>query len=170
MIKGYLRMIILKELMRGDKSGYELMKAVAQCYNTKPSSGSIYPLLTTLLESKFVTSYEEGRKKKYCITPKGKAEIKKILEEKEKMMLKHIELVQICNSITRGKDCASPSKVVHALRSKEDVVVRNLPLWIELKETMMRLIVSSYSKEKERKARDVLWTTIEKLKKIEKQN
>ena len=58
---------ILLELKNGSKHGYEISKL------TGLPMGSIYDHLAELLEGKFIEYKEEGRRKVYSLTKKGKA-------------------------------------------------------------------------------------------------
>jgi DNA-binding PadR family transcriptional regulator len=75
LLKSRLAFIVLSELIDGEKSGYELMGAINEKSGWKPSAGSVYPLLKSLLSDGLVDVREDtfGRRiKYYSITPKGK--------------------------------------------------------------------------------------------------
>lgn len=72
MIRGYLKLIVLKSLGEGPKSGYSLMKHVHQSTGSKPSSGSMYPLLENLRADKLVATKGVGRTTEYSLTQQGK--------------------------------------------------------------------------------------------------
>ena len=48
MLRGFLRIVVLKALAESPKSGYALMKYIEERIGSKPSSGSMYPLLDKL--------------------------------------------------------------------------------------------------------------------------
>ena len=48
MLRGFLKIVVLKALAESPKSGYSLMKFIEERVGSKPSSGSMYPLLDSL--------------------------------------------------------------------------------------------------------------------------
>ncbi len=71
-----LRSLIFQHLSEKPQSGYALIQSIEQATGWKPSYGSIYPQLEQLHEEKLVTFKEEGKKKTYTLTKKGKEEAK----------------------------------------------------------------------------------------------
>ena len=69
--RSYIKMSVLYRLKSESLSGYDLMKKIGMIEGKKPSAGYMYPLLQELLEKKFVSLKEQGRKKNYMITKKG---------------------------------------------------------------------------------------------------
>jgi len=80
-MRGYLKLIVLTAISKKERSGYDLMKYIEQETGTKPSSGSIYPVLDSLAAEGLICSIQKDRKKSYHITFKGKGYLKKILLE-----------------------------------------------------------------------------------------
>lgn len=84
LISGSMSMLILRLLDEKDMYGYEMIEALrAKSQNVfELKAGTLYPLLHTLEEKQFVTSYEQevlGKVRKYySITKDGRAH----LEEK----------------------------------------------------------------------------------------
>ena len=81
MYKGNLKHIVLKALSHEDMSGYKLMKFLEETTGKKPSSGSIYPLLDDMKKEHLVSVKQDGRRKIYSLTKKGKDEIKDSLKK-----------------------------------------------------------------------------------------
>lgn len=67
-----LRPIILQHLACTPRSGYGLIKDIEAATGWKPSYGSIYPQLDQLRAEGLITFFEEGRKKVYSLTARGK--------------------------------------------------------------------------------------------------
>lgn len=71
--RGFLKTYLLEILSEGPIHGYALRERV---YNItgfwKPSPGTIYPLLNSLVEDGHVKVYSSGRRKEYKLTAKGK--------------------------------------------------------------------------------------------------
>ena len=70
--------LVLSVLQEKPMHGYEIMKALEERFQGfyKPSAGSIYPALKSLLAKGYVTVTGEERRKTYRITPKGRAYLK----------------------------------------------------------------------------------------------
>ena len=84
MIRGYLRVIVLKSLNKGEKTGYGLMKCIEEETGRKPSFGSIYPMLEHLTDEKLVVFKEENKKKIYTLTSAGKKQLNCVTEKKRR--------------------------------------------------------------------------------------
>ena len=65
MIRGHLKIFVLKLLNEESKSGYKLMDEIEEILGKRPSSGSMYPLLENLTSENFVVSKKEGKTKSY---------------------------------------------------------------------------------------------------------
>jgi len=87
-LKRNLKMVILTILLDGPMHGYEISRVIAERSHGyyRPSAGSLYPALRSLLESGCIKSRSEGRRKMYQITPKGRRMIEGHKEEIEKCM------------------------------------------------------------------------------------
>jgi DNA-binding PadR family transcriptional regulator len=73
MRRGEVRFVILELLAEGPKHGYELISAIEERRNVRPSAGSIYPTLQLLEDGGFVTSEQIDGKRVYTITDAGRA-------------------------------------------------------------------------------------------------
>ena len=75
--QGDLRLIALALIAEQPRHGYEIIKVLedktAGWYS--PSPGIVYPTLTYLEETGYVTAQAEGAKKLYSITPQGRAHL-----------------------------------------------------------------------------------------------
>jgi formylmethanofuran dehydrogenase subunit E len=76
---------MLKILSTGNFSGYQIIKRVEVLIGTKPSTGSVYPLLKSMQNQGWIIGNKTGKKTIYELTPKG-AEI----VHKHDMMKNHI--------------------------------------------------------------------------------
>jgi formylmethanofuran dehydrogenase subunit E len=84
-MRGYLKWMVLRLLSSRDMSGYDLMKELGVGLGSKPSPGSMYPLLESMMNDELATVKVDGRKKVYKITVKGKVEFKDMVKQKEKI-------------------------------------------------------------------------------------
>jgi DNA-binding PadR family transcriptional regulator len=73
MRRGEVRFVLLDLLAEGPKHGYELISAIEERRNVRPSAGSIYPTLQLLEDGGFVTSEQVDGKRIYTITDAGRA-------------------------------------------------------------------------------------------------
>jgi DNA-binding PadR family transcriptional regulator len=86
--KGFLRYCVLKLLSEKPMSGSEIMQEIEKqtegCW--KPSSGSVYPLLTWLQDKGYTKEAPEQETgiKRYTLTEKGKAFFEEHLERRRK--------------------------------------------------------------------------------------
>ncbi|MFH1589481.1 MAG: PadR family transcriptional regulator [archaeon] len=99
MMRGYLKTLTLKALEESPKTGYALVKDITEHTGTKPSFGSIYPLLENLLKCGCVTFKEKDKKKTYSITKQGKNELEELLNNKNKMLEKMEEGMKVFESM-----------------------------------------------------------------------
>jgi len=75
-MRGFLSFIVLRLISKQHLSGEDLRKELEKRKGSKPSPGTIYPVLKALSEHKWIEEIQDGGKeKKYKITPKGKKEL-----------------------------------------------------------------------------------------------
>jgi len=73
MLKGLLKMSMLKIISENKSTGYEIIKKVTELTGEKPSTGSIYPLLKSMQTKGLIIGTTENGKTTYEITPSGQA-------------------------------------------------------------------------------------------------
>lgn len=103
MIRGNLITIILTELNGSSQTGYGLMKNLKEKLGKAPSPGSVYPVLSELLEKGYVLLKEEGRKKEYRISAKGKKLLTQKIQEKEQILEQIIDIIKNANCKESGE-------------------------------------------------------------------
>ncbi len=75
-MRGFLSFIVLRLISKKNMSGEDIRQEIKRRRGTKPSSGTIYPVLKSLNESGFIQEIKDGGKeKKYKLTKKGKKEL-----------------------------------------------------------------------------------------------
>ena len=88
MLKGLLKMSMLKIISENKATGYQIIKKVNQLTGEKPSTGSIYPLLKSMECKGWITGTTTNGKTTYEITQSGKvvmqahSSMKEIYEQK----------------------------------------------------------------------------------------
>ncbi len=75
-MKGFLSFLVLKLISNRNMSGDEVREEIKIRKGTRPSPGTIYPVLKSLSQSGFIEEIKSsGKIKKYKITKKGRKEI-----------------------------------------------------------------------------------------------
>lgn len=76
-MRGFLSFRVLKIISKKNMSGEDIRQEIKKRKGSKPSPGTIYPVLKSLNESGFIEEVKDGGKeKKYKLTKKGQKEIK----------------------------------------------------------------------------------------------
>ena len=75
MAKGYLKFMMLKIISDGDVTGYQIIKRVEETVGSKPSTGSVYPLLKTMEKDGWIKGSSEDGKTIYKVTEAGRAQL-----------------------------------------------------------------------------------------------
>ncbi|RLI74145.1 hypothetical protein DRO97_06285 [Archaeoglobales archaeon] len=160
-IKGILKLLILKELEKSDATGYDLIKKISIKTSKKPSPGSVYPLLKELTNSGFLSVRDEGKKKIYSISEKGKKILKEISTQEKEAILRKIDVLKESGII--GED--EVNEVFQLINFKRE-------LWIKLFElrnwTQFLRTISRASENSKDEVERILDEMIEKLEKIKR--
>jgi DNA-binding PadR family transcriptional regulator len=72
MLQGLLKMWMLKIISEGEVTGYQIIKKVTELTGTKPSTGSVYPLLKSMQNKGWITGKKAKGKTTYKISESGK--------------------------------------------------------------------------------------------------
>src|SRR3989338_4373561 len=76
-MKGFLSFLVLHLINRQDMSGEDIRQEIEKRKGTKPSPGTIYPVLKSLNESGWIAEVQDsGKEKKYHLTENGKKELR----------------------------------------------------------------------------------------------
>ncbi len=75
-MRGFLSFLILWILSIRPMSGSEMASEIEKRKGIKPNPGTIYPALAELTEKKAIAFKNQGKKKVYTLTPKGKEMLK----------------------------------------------------------------------------------------------
>ena len=76
-MRGFLSFIVLKLISKKNMSGDDIREELKRRKGTRPSPGTIYPVLKALSESGFIEEIKSsGKIKKYRLTKKGQKELK----------------------------------------------------------------------------------------------
>ncbi len=154
MSKGYLKLLVLKELNEAPASGYTIMKKLEKFEGRRPSPGSIYPLLNELLSKKLVKINQEGRKKIYSLTKKGKTSIDRLLTEKEGSILHNMQVCRTIGTILGKKRKAKP-RIENIFRGNS-TVLKNISILMDVKNNIVHALNSVDTKEEQKKLNEIL--------------
>ena len=76
-MRGFLSFIVLKLISSKSMSGEEIREELKRRKGTKPSPGTVYPVLKSLSEGGLIKEIKsKGKTKKYKLTPQGQKELK----------------------------------------------------------------------------------------------
>lgn len=132
--QGDLRFLVLALIEKEPRHGYEIIKHVEDATGGlyAPSPGIIYPTLTYLEEAGYVVAEAEGNKKRYAITPEGRAYLdeNRSLAEAITGRLAHLgEKARHRHEKTGGRGdegVALPRSVDAAMLNLREVIARKL--------------------------------------------
>lgn len=75
-MKGFLAFMVLRLISRKNLSGEEIREEIKKRKGSRPSPGTVYPVLKYLNKSGFIEEIKhKGKIKRYKITKKGKKEL-----------------------------------------------------------------------------------------------
>lgn len=165
MYKGSLKLIVLKELSRKSMNGYMLMSSIAEISGKRPSSGSIYPLLSEMRKKGLVSVKSEKRSKVYSLTKEGRAEFKRFSEHIEDVHKRMGSMIKIFSSI-------SDDAVMRLLKSSLDMLKTDPKRamtfnkeMFQLKSEMLR-VLKDYDKQNVAEARKIIVDATSRLKRL----
>ena len=163
--KNYLEFVVLHALSKGKRNGYALIKHVEASTGTKPSPGSMYPLLTKLKKKKLVTVKEEGNKKTYSLTITGKKAYK-LLQKNKHEFVQHMKgHINILESVT-GHKHTDVKKMFDRLKFGKMPFLWLLADAVKLRKTLLGLVEKVKDTKKQEKVKKILRKTIKELKKV----
>ncbi len=144
--RGFLGIFILKAIADTPKSGYALMKHMAEHVGQKPSAGSMYPLLDTMHDRGLISVKSVGRSKEYSITKEGKKHLTHIEEKRDECLENIIESMKMLATIT-GDDMRFPLAMVGNLKLGKIPFKEINPEWDTFKETLFTMMQNGTLKQ-----------------------
>lgn len=164
-LRGCLRLLTLKALAGGPKSGYGLMSFVEEKVGGRPSSGSMYPLLESLQEEQLISTKKASRGAQYALTRKGRQRLKVIEKKRDEIMQNFLDGMRTIEALT-GEDMHFPKQVVQSLKRGEVPFKEANPEWEELRARVFWLWQSGRMKAKRADVKKILKRTNQELKKV----
>ena len=159
-------MLVLSELCSNNCTGYQLIKRLQELTEKKPSPGSVYSLLENMCGEGLIEFEQQGKKKLYSITSKGKNAVNTLLKQKQELINKHLELLESCATIGDQKEQKSIMKLAELLRNDNGAFTENFDVWIELRQTVTEIVINRPKKKKQ--MRSIIKNTIQDLKKLKR--
>lgn len=91
---GFLKLAILRLVAERPIHGYALIKEIERITSEdwRPSPGSIYPALQSLVKHGLITSTADGRRRTYEITPAGRVILEAAIKHAN-IVLEHITIL-----------------------------------------------------------------------------
>jgi DNA-binding PadR family transcriptional regulator len=85
-LKGFLTFLVLKLIAQKERCGEEIRQEIEKRRGTRPSPGTIYPVLKHLVRSGLIEETPcEGKEKRYRVTALGRREAKSATEQFTRM-------------------------------------------------------------------------------------
>jgi DNA-binding PadR family transcriptional regulator len=163
---GYLRIFVLRELARGECTGYDLMKKYEEFTGTKMvSPGTIYPLLTDLRKKKLIlltVMEKKDTKKVYRISIKGKTALHELMEERKRALN---SVIATFHPIASKKELTQMQKSFKMLTGNLKVE-RDFDVWNDLKSAIVDFASSDKYDKNRQIFRNVLIDATKKIRKL----
>ena len=164
-LRGFLKIIVLKALAESPKSGYSLMKFVEQKIGHKPSPGSIYPILDFFLNDGVIDLKVVGRSKIYSLTLKGKKNLELIEDKREECINGFSESLNLFSTLT-GEDLSFHKDMVENMHNCEVPFKDVNPELDNFRNQLFKLLKSGVLKKKSGKVKRILSVACKELKSL----
>lgn len=165
MLRGFLNIVVLKALAQGPKSGYALMKYIKEKIGSKPSPGSMYPLLNHLTKNGVIECKGVGRTKEYKLTMQGKHKLEAVEEKRNECMCNVLESMKMISALT-NENISFPLAIVESVKKGEFPFKEVNPEWDTLRNQMFIMWKNGALKQKAQKVRRILTTAMKELKSL----
>lgn len=162
MFRGHLKLILLKAISQESSSGYVLMKRLEETLGSKPSPGSMYPLLDELATDGHITCVEQGRSKIYSITREGKLALS-LLEKQKVDVLKKMQSNMKMWGMLSGEDVTMHHEMLERLQKDELPFGEMSQDMLALKHILAQIYLLD-NKEKKKKIKEIIKDMNRKLK------
>ncbi len=165
MLRGFLKIVVLKALAESPHSGYSLMKHIEEKVGSKPSPGSMYPLLDSLKNEGLIEVKVVGRAKDYKLTVDGKHKLHAVDEKRNECLNNFLEGMKMLSAMT-GEDMSFPMAMVESMRKGVFPFKEINPEWDTLRNQMFLMMKSGELKQKAPKVRKALALALKELKSV----
>ena len=167
-MQGYLKIFVLRELVKKERTGYELMKNFESFTGTKkPSPGTIYPLLNDLMKKGMVTVSAKNYKKIYRISKKGEKILHSLMSERKKVLEK---IITMCSSIYNRKEISmmrSRMKLsLNVMSGEKSYFFKDFDVLNEMRESFFDFVKSKKYPKKRQEFRAIIRETSKKIRSL----
>ncbi len=163
MLRGFLKIVVLKALAESPKSGYALMKYVEEKVGSKPSPGSMYPLLDNLAKEHLIEGKGVGRTNEYKLTIEGRHRLENVEGKRNECLQSMLEGMKMMSALT-GEDMSFPMAMVESIRKGVFPFREVNPEWDNLRNQMFVMWKTGVLKLKAPKVRKILSKSFRELK------
>ena len=157
LLRGHLKLLVLKELKEQPMTGYKLMTHLETELGRRPSPGSIYPLLESLLNKKLVLLKKKENKKIYFISRKGEKFLVTISTKKKDILDRIMKMHELLNV-----PASQHQKVLRLLKERNQKLE---PLKPEITNLAL-IIMEKINSNNKNKIKQLLKQTTEKIKRL----
>lgn len=165
-MQGYLKIFVLKELMmRKERTGYELMKSFKDFTGSKPSPGTIYPLLNDLLKKGMATVSAKDNRKIYRISKNGENILQRLMTERKKALENIIDML---GTIYSKKEINRMRMSLSMMSGEKGHFAKDFDVLSEMRESVFDFVNSRQYPKKRSKFRKILQSTSKKLRELVK--
>ena len=164
MLRGFLKIVVLKALGDGSHSGYSLMQHVEKCMGAKPSPGSMYPLLEQLKKQGLVLLKAVGRTNEYRLTPKGKQHLVAVQQKRSECLNNLLAGMKMLSSIT-SEDMSFPIAMIERVQKGELPFKEINPEWDTLRNALFVMMQHGTLKQKAGAVKKILARAHQQLRK-----
>lgn len=159
-LKGYLKPIILKLLsLEDEKTGSELAEEIEDLIGSKPSYGSIYPILQDLRERKLVEIKKEGKGKNYILLDKGERFVKELEKKKRENTENLLETLRTFKTLYADEDIELLIENIEKRKGQEG------PKFLELQQ-IQHMLLTRDIEGREEEIRGILEESLERLTEV----
>ena len=160
-MEGYLKIFVLNQVKENGKSGYELMRDFElSTGSSKPSPGTIYPLLNDLLEKELLKVSKSSNKKIYLISKKGETFLARMMQEQKKAIERRIKL---CGIIYNQSEIKQMKKSFDMMSRKKGVLANDIDVLNLLRGAVMEFASSKKYSRRRKEFRRIIKKSSEKI-------
>ncbi len=164
-MEGYLKIFVLQELSKGERSGYDLMRDIGAFTGTRPSPGTMYPLLNSLLQKGLVKVSERDNKKVYSISKRGEQALARLVDERKKILE---QIVRLFKGIYTPAEIRRMRKSLAVMSGKKEDLAKDYDVWNELKHAVVDFAGSRQYTKNRMEFRAILSQASRDIKRLER--
>lgn len=161
-----LRMLILRQLESGPRAGYGLTKDIHKATGWKPSFGSLYPELACMYKQELIVCKEEGKKKIYSLTKKGKQELKKLAGQHGELVKKMRENYKFMMHLFHLEEDPLAESMFQSMEQGKIPLNEFIKESSEMKKELFRLYQKNSIKQNEKRIRSILNDATKELRQL----